>query len=165
MKKYSLEIQAAALRRILPPNSETLAQVSRDMGISIPTLIAWKKSAASSDNIDIENTDDECQLSSEEKFDIVVLTAHMNETEFGEFARNKGIFVEQIEQWRLICRQANANFGQVCKRYNALLKEKDEEIKEIQRDLAKKNKALAEMAAELVLRKKCMAIWGEEEAE
>ena len=166
MKSYSSEIREAALRRLLPPKSESLADVSRDMGISTQTLLNWKKKAlSSSEDLSLHNADDSSQFSSEEKFDIVLATASLNEAELGEYARTNGLFVEQIRTWHLICRKANANFGAECKRFNNLLKEKDDQIKALQQDLNKKNKALAEMAAEIVLRKKCSAIWGEERVE
>lgn len=165
MKQYSSQIREAALRRILPPNSEPITSVARDMGISAQTLINWRKSAASETPLELDSTKDSGQFSSEDKFDIVLATASMNETELGEYARNKGVFVEQIAMWRSVCQKANANFGDVCKRFSAQLKEKDEQIQQLKQDLNKKNTTIAEMAAEIVLRKKCLAIWGEEKAE
>ena len=38
-------------------------------------------------------------------------------------------------------------------------------IRELERDLGRKDRALAETAALLILRKKAAAIWGEDEAE
>ena len=166
MKSYSPEIREAALRRLLPPKSESPADVARDMGITTQTLLNWKNKALSSnDDLSLNSADDSSQFSSEDKFDIVIATASLNETELGEYARSNGLFVEQINTWLLICRKANGNFGAECKRFNTLLKEKDDQIKALQQDLNKKNKALAEMAAEIVLRKKCLAIWGEEKDE
>ena len=89
MKQYSLEVREAALRRILPPNAEPLSSVARDMGISAQTLINWRKNAADDDTLDLTGTDDDSQFSSEDKFNIVLATASMSETELGEYARNK----------------------------------------------------------------------------
>lgn len=160
--RYSQEVREAALRRLLPPKSEPLSAVSRDMGITTQTLINWKKKAAGGNTLDLDSTDDASQLSSDEKFDIVVATAQLNESELGEFARTKGLFVEQINTWRSICRKANSSFGDECRRFQNLLKEKDAQVSALERELEKRNKVIAELTAEIVLRKKSWAIWGEE---
>ena len=165
MNSYSPEIREAALRRILPPNSEPISSVSRDMGISDKTLRIWKDKAAADDSLDLNSFDESTIFSSEEKFDIVVATASMNETQLGEFARSKGIFVEQINSWREICKKSNDNFGKEWRKFNSLLKEKDNQIKILQENINKKDKALAELTAEIILRKKCSAIWGEKKVE
>ncbi len=165
MKQYSAEVREVALRRILPPNNESLSHVSRDMGISIQTLFNWKKKASADESISLDTTDDSSDLSSDAKFQVVLATASMNETELGEYARSNGLFVEQINNWRNICRSANSNWGLECKRFNALLKEKDEENRQLKQELRKKDKALADLAAELMIRKKYQAIWGEEKAD
>ena len=166
MKGYGPEIREAALRRILPPNPESISSVSRDMGISIPTLMNWKNRASADDNINMEQADeDSCTLSSDEKFEIVVAAAAMNETQLGEFAREKGLYVEQINNWCSICRQANANFGEVHAQFKAREKEKDAKIVALKAELDKKDKIIAELAAEIVLRKKSWAIWGEKKEE
>ena len=108
--KYSPELREAALRRILPPDPEPLAAVSRDLGVSIPTLISWKKKAAQEGGTGTSSDETE-KFSSIEKFDIVVASAAMNETELGEFARTKGVFVEEIKSWRSICENANDSYG------------------------------------------------------
>ena len=148
MKGYGPEIREAALRRILPPNPESISSVSRDMGISIPTM-NWKNRASADDNINMEQAaEDSCTLLSNKKFEIVV--AAMNETQLGEFAREKGLY------------QANANFGEVHAQFKAREKEKDAKIVALKAELDKKDKIIAELAAEIVLRKKSWAIWGEE---
>ena len=165
MKQYSAEVREVALRRILPPNNESLSKVSRDMGISIQTLFNWKKKASADESISLDTTEDSSDLSSDAKFQVVLATASMNETELGEYARSNGLFVEQINNWRNICRSANSNWGLECKRFNALLKEKEEENRQLKQELRKKDKALADLAAELMIRKKYQAIWGEEKAD
>lgn len=160
MSKYSPELREAALRRILPPNCESFANVSRDTGVSIQTLINWKKKAAQGTDADYTNSEKE-KFSSIEKFDIVVASAALNETELGEFARSKGVFVEEIKSWRKICEMANDTHGKETKRFKRELKERDQKIRGLEAIIQKKDKIIAELAAEIVLRKKAAAIWGE----
>lgn len=96
MNKYSPELREVALRRILSPNSEPLATVSRDLGVSVQTLINWKKKAGQVEDTETARYEAE-KFSSIEKFDIVVATAAMNETELGEFASSRGVFIDDIK--------------------------------------------------------------------
>ena len=90
-------------------------------------------------------------------------TYPMNETELAEYCRSKGLFAEQIEAWRDACLQAN---GGVAKQSAALqqeLKTEKKRSKELEKELRRKESALAETAALLTLRRKARAIWGDGE--
>jgi transposase-like protein len=89
----------------------------------------------------------------------------MSETELAEYARKKGLYVEQIMAWRDACMNANGGIAQEAARLNKELKAAERANKELQKELNRKEKALAETAALLVLRKKANAIWGEQEDE
>lgn len=96
--------------------------------------------------------------SSAEKFAVVLETASMNEAERAQYARRKGLYVEQIAAWTAACRDAN---GALVERPENRADKK--RIQELERELNRKEKALAEAAALLVLRKKAQAIWGDED--
>lgn len=103
--------------------------------------------------------------SSAEKFAVVVETAPLNEAERAEYARRKGLYVEQIATWIQACREANGALverpeNRVDKMGHAAHKKR---IHELERELNRKEKALAEAAALLVLRKKAQEIWGDED--
>ena len=78
--------------------------------------------------------------------------------------RRRGVFPEQILAWRHDCEQA-ASLSQHERRHEALdAKAQRQRIRELERDLRRKNAALAETAALLTLSKKAAAIWGDEES-
>ena len=162
--KYGPAVREAVLRRILPPNSEPISKVSRDTGISMQTIFNWKTQAHADGLSFPEGTKTE-KLSSKEKFRMVVESEALNETELAEYARTRGVSVEQLRQWREICENANGNHAVETVHLNKVIKEKDKQIKAIQADLNKKDKALAEASALAVLRKKARAIWGDPEGE
>lgn len=93
---------------------------------------------------------------------MVVETAMLNETEIGEYCRKRGLYPEQLRAWRTSCEQANAD-KTVIQRPGDRRADK-RRIQALERELQRKEKALAEAAALLVLRKKAQAIWGEGEA-
>ena len=87
----------------------------------------------------------------------------MSETDLAEYARQKGLYVEQIAEWRDACINANGGMARMARSLNAALKESEKEKRRLEKELQRKEKALAEAAALLVLRKKLEAIWGESE--
>jgi hypothetical protein len=58
---------------------------------------------------------------------------------------------------------ANANAAEQAREQRQHFKEDKRRIKQLEKELQRKEKALAEAAALLVLRKKVQAIWGEQE--
>lgn len=97
-----------------------------------------------------------------DKFAIVVETAVLSEIELAEYCRAKGVFVEQVEAWRDACMNANGGVAEQASKLQKDLRTKEQEIKALSRELQRKEAALAETAALLVLRKKAQAIWGDQ---
>jgi len=93
----------------------------------------------------------------------VLETASLNEVELGEYCRRKGLFPQQISAWREICAQAHAPLAPKADRKK--LRIQTQEIKRLEAELRRKEKALAETAALLVLQKKVRALWEEPEDE
>ena len=89
----------------------------------------------------------------------------MNEAALSAYCREKGLYPEQIAQWRSACEQANDWDRTQHQQLKANRRADEKQIAELKRDLQQKEKALAETAAILVLRKKAAAIWGEPEDE
>ena len=103
--------------------------------------------------------------SSEDKFAIVLKAASLNEAELAEYCRQKGLYVEQIAAWRKACLQANSDSAAQAKARREQSKQDRKQIKKLEQELRRKDKALAEAAALLVLQKKAQAIWGDGEDE
>ena len=165
MKRYSKERKEAILRKMMPPINMPLAELAREEGISYDTLNRWRKQLREGGNAVPGNGNNAEKWSAEDKFGIVLETAGLNEAETAEYCRKKGLFAEQIKAWKQACIQANANnSGKAQAAYKPSRKDLNK-IKSLERELRRKEKALAETAALLVLRKKASAIWGEDEDE
>ena len=76
----------------------------------------------------------------------------MNEAELAEYCRSKGLFAEQVHAWRDACMQANGGIAKEAARYQQELKQSSRRVKELEKELRRKEAALAETAALLVLR-------------
>ena len=162
---YSKELKDALLRRMLPPNNESITKISKEEGISEQTLRNWRDKARR-DGYAAPGTDAlPDDWSTQDKFLVVVETTSMNETELAEYARKKELYVEQIKSWKDACLNANGGVAKETARLNRELKDSEKERKKLEKELQRKEKALVEAAALLVLSKKANAIWGEPEGE
>ena len=90
-------------------------------------------------------------------------TAALNEADLATYCRQRGLYPEQIQAWRTACEQANDWERASSQRLGQATKDEKKRIQALERDLARKEKALAEAAALLVLRKNAAAIWGDGE--
>ncbi len=100
---------------------------------------------------------------SKDKFLAVLETSSLPEIEISKYCRKKGIYPEQIQDWKSVCEKANDWEKHSSKQLQKSIKQEQKKIKYLTSELTHKEKALAEMAALLVLRKKAQAIWGKEE--
>ena len=159
--RYSKELKEKILRQMMPPNNKSILELSRENDIPEQTLHAWKRKVrASGRAIPAGETSAE-RWSTKDKFLIVVESAAMNTIELAEYCRAKGLYVEQVVAWRDACMQANGGVAEEASRLNKTLKDKDKELRVLSTELRRKDAALAETAALLVLRKKAQAIWGD----
>ena len=97
----------------------------------------------------------------QDKFLIVLQIVAMSEIDFSEYCRKKGLYPEQVKAWKDACVQANGGVAEEAARLNQELKKSEQENKRISKELQRKEKALAEAAALLVLGKKADAILGD----
>ena len=146
--------------------NETATSLAEELNIPRTTIYQWVQTNNKKNKNNTINLKSKSNWTSQDKFHIVLETATLSENELAEYCRRKGIYVEEINSWKDQCLNANTSSRKedsVELKNN--LKEEQKKNKELQRELTRKEKALAETAALLVLRKKAQAIWGEEEEE
>jgi transposase-like protein len=160
---YSPERKTAVLKRMLAPTNMALRRLSQEEGISEATLHNWRSEARGKGQLLPDANAGPAGWSSRDKFAAVLETAALNEADLAEYCRKRGIFAAQIKAWRGACEQANDWDRTSMARLSQATKEEKKRIKELARELARKDRALAETAALLVLRKKLGAIWGGDE--
>jgi transposase-like protein len=101
--------------------------------------------------------------SASQKFAMVVATASLNEAELAEYCRKLGVYPEHVKAWRAQAERAMASGVVSAKELREAVASEKKRNKALERELHRKDKALAETAALLTLRKKAAAIWGEGE--
>jgi len=160
--RYTVDEKERLVARMFPPENISLADLAKETGISKSTLATWKYKEAgkhSKVNVNKSNT----SISSREKFLIVMETYTMSEIELSKYCREKGLYVEDIKKWSSSCIGANDIESTGTKVLRQELQDEKKHSKTLEKELTRKEKALAETAALLVLRKKLGAILGDQE--
>jgi transposase len=143
LAKYGQAFKNRAVARLLPPESAALEDVAHDVGVGVGTLERWTAAA---------------------RFDAVLTTAAMDEAARSAWCRANGVYPHELACWRQSATQALAEPEEA--RASPQQTQQDRRrIKELERELRRKDRALAETAALLVLSKKVAAIFstGEDE--
>jgi len=163
--RYPPERKESVLRKMMPPHNRSIKQLAQEEGISEATLFNWRKQAREKGLLLPDGDSGPEGWSARDKFAAVLETATFNETDLAEYCRKKGIYPEQLSQWRKACERANDWERECSRRLKTEKKADRQRIQQLERELRRKEKALAEVAALLVLQKKAQAIWGDPEDE
>ena len=152
MNEYSEAFKASLVRKMLPPGAVSANALATETGLNQSTLSRWLKDARSVGVMDKPAK----KWTPSEKLRVVVEASGLSEEKLGEFLRREGLHLAQVKEWQAL---AEASFVEV-PRGNAKPSADSKRIKELEREVLRKDKALAEAAALLILQKKAEAIWG-----
>lgn len=159
--RYSRAIKESVLKKVLPPEKRSIREVSREYGIHEQTIRNWIEQVGNG----ILNLDAELgpnYLSSAEKFHLVLEAAGIPENEMGAWIREKGLHSEHLQLWQQELRDTVTEKNNDHKQE---LRDAKKKIKGLEKELNRKDKALAEMAALITLKKKLHQILGDIEDE
>lgn len=157
MARYGEAFRNRAVARLLPPESADVGLVAKEIGVSVQTLERWREDAQSRPARGRAWT-------ARARLEAVITTAAMDEAGKNAWCRAHGIFPAELEQWCGSAAAALAEPEEARASPQATRADK-KRIKELERELARKDKALAEAAALLVLSKKVAAIFNKAEDE
>jgi transposase-like protein len=160
MSRYSPEFKEQVVRKMMPPHSQSVAKLSRDTGIAQPTLYAWRNKYRAQGEVVPAKSSKPDEWGWKAKAAALLKTETMNEAEKAEFCRQNGLYVEQLEGWQEAFEVADGWNEPVTK---AEINSEKQKVKKLEKELRRKDKALAEAAALLILAKKAQAIWGIQE--
>jgi transposase-like protein len=159
MSRYSIERKSAVLNKLLPPHNLSIPEIANLEGISQGCLYNWLKQARMEGRpVPGSRKTTTEGWPSQDKFAVILETASLNAQELSEYCRSKGLYPEQIERWKQAFIQ-----GMDQTRPEAESKESRKKIQKLEKEIQRKDKALAEAAALLVLQKKVRALWAEED--
>ena len=145
------------MARLLPPESATLEVVAREVGIGAGTLARWREGLQSRPARGRAWT-------AVARLEAVITTAAMAEAGKSAWCREHGVYPAELDKWRASAIAALSEPEEERASPQATRQDR-KRIKELERDLLRKDRALAETAALLVLSKKVGAIFNRGEAE
>ena len=101
--QYPDERKEAVLAKMMPPHNRTVADVAKEEGISTATLYNWRKEAREQGRLLPEHSSEPEGWSARDKFNAVLETAALSESELAEYCRRRGLYPEQVRRWRSAC--------------------------------------------------------------
>lgn len=166
--KFNQSFKVQAVEKVLNrPTNTSIEEMAGSLGVGYSTLQKWLAQARTQK---LEQTRSRHPMNqekrpqdwnAEEKLNMVIACAPLNEAEISELCREKGIYPHHIQQWK----EEFVKTATSAQKTNSPseIKHLKNELKDLQKELRRKDKALAETAALLVLKKKANAIWGNDE--
>lgn len=150
MARYGQAFKDRAVARLLPPESSGVDVVAQAVGVSAATLERWRADA-------LADGKKRGGWTAAARLDAVVTTASMSEEETNAWCRAQGLYPSELVQWReaatgALEQPSGAGPGKASSAERR-------RVRELERELRRKEKALAETAALLVLSKKLEAIF------
>ncbi len=137
-----------------------MKSVAEEINVNPWTLKNWMKSQQAQ-SISKESTSERRpkDWSLSERFQLLLESHGLDEEARNVLCREKGIFPHHLRQWR----EAFETGPSALQMNRSEVRELKEANKALQRELKRKEKALAEAAALLVLQKKYQALWEEKD--
>jgi transposase len=155
---YSEQFKKTAVQKYLSRGNRSVTAIAQEMGTTPFSIYQWAKSYKK--GLTVVNTTPRSpqDYSPSEKLDALLEYSRTPEAEKGEWLRKNGLTDEKITCW---CDMAKVGLGKKPDVRDAA--DDKRKIKNLEKELNRKEKALAETAALLVLQKKIAEIYGSEE--
>jgi transposase len=166
---YSEGFRKRMVEKLSGPHAMTATALSAEVDVPQSTLSRWLRGAGTVRPTMPPSNDNEAEpppakrpqdWTAEEKWAVVVEAAAVPQAELGAFLRRKGIHEAQLVEWR---EAMMAGLQRPSRRERKAANIERQRIHKLERELKRKDKALAETAALLVLKKKAQEIWGDED--
>jgi transposase-like protein len=154
VKQYTEAFKSRMIRRLVGPTAESASAVAAEVGVSQESLSRWLRAAGTVGGMARATRK---QWTGAEKLRVVREAHGLSDSALGALLRREGLHEAQLTAWRAAAEAALAEPT----RGRAGPSVEAKRIKELERELRRKDAALAETAALLVLKKKADAWWGD----
>ena len=160
--QYSSEFKEQLLAKVFTPNGSSTVELAQQSGVPYATLYTWikmskKQSVRPQQTIPLRPE----SQSAEAKLRAVLDTLDKTESERSAYCREHGIYMHHLTAWKeQILKDLDTMPTKKEKAEQQALKNENKKLKS---ELNRKDKALAEVSALLILKKKADLLWGVEE--
>ena len=164
-REYTTGFRARMVERLTGPHAMSASALARETGVAQATLSRWLKAAATLPPMAKKKDPPSPSAASartwtaEQKLAAVLEAAALSGDALGAWLRRNGLHAEQLAQWRAAALVGLD--GAAAAARSAASAASARRVRELERELKRKDKALAEAAALLVLRGKVEALWAD----
>lgn len=156
-QNYSREFKDAVVSKIINRGDRTILSVCEEVGVPKQTAANWLQRHG---KVGLNPTPrGRMKWTGEAKLKAVVDTSGLSESDVGVYLRREGLYSNQVTEWR----------ADIIEHFETKPKfakdERDTKIRDLEREILRKDRALAEASALLILQKKVDLIWGNKSAD
>jgi len=159
-KSYPTEFKEQALSKARDRGAKTLQNIAGELNLSLGTLKNWLKESGATQGLVLPTNTATTTWSAAQRLTALLESHALKDQSLHAWCREKGLFEHQLRHWQ----------NEFCKidrpaatPADAALRRAKQKNDQLERELRRKDKALAEAAALLVLQKKFQALWEVEE--
>lgn len=152
-RNFSKEFKDSIVRKLLSRGNKTVEQFCSENNLALSTVSRWQTNCGNV--LEMKYKKDKSKYSSEKILKAISETYSLSEEDLGIYLRKNGLHSSQLEEWRV-------SFLALMSQPKINLNKKDERdvrIKDLEKNLRKKDAALAEVSALLILQKKANLLW------
>lgn len=161
--QYSEAFKSKMVQRMVGPAAISASRLAQEVGIGQPTLSKWRRDAEGRiRRVKFDSPPPSPRpprrpedWSSEDRLRAVLEASRLSDEELGAFLRHEGISEAVLAEWKAAMLEALSPQRKTTG--------DSRRVRELEKQLRRKDKALAEAAALLVLQKKVRALWGDED--
>lgn len=152
-QRVTREFKEAIVRKLLTRGNQSVQEFCDQQNLALSTVTRWRSESANV--LGMKSKKNKLKYSSEQILKIISETHSLAEEELGRYLRENGLHTNQLTEWRESILQSM----QRAKANPNKKDERDAKIKDLEKNLRKKDAALAEASALLILQKKIQLIW------
>jgi transposase len=159
MGHLSAAAKEAIVLKAINRGAETLDSVAKTNNVGLSSLQKWLRRYREGQPLPSDKDAPSGKLSRAEKFQHILATASLDDVSLGKYCREHGLYSHELKQWQELLMLE----PKIDKDQRVDLKQLKAENKQLKKELRRKEKALAEASALLVMKKKADLIWGDAE--
>ena len=172
-KTYSASFRMEMIQKLTSPRGPSALELGAKVGVAPSTLSRWLREATTVRRVDVKDDDDQKQprpvrgarrpqdWPAQEKLRVLRAATGLSGSELGALLRREGVHEADLGEWR-----DQADKGALAALSGTRQRSADQKrVRKLESELRRKEKALAEAAALLVLSKKLNALWGDEDGD
>ena len=166
MKTYTAGFKGRMVQRMAGPEAISATALAREVGVAQNTLSRWLREASeSAPTVASMKKKRPDRRTAEEKLEIVLKAAALTDDDLGAFLRREGLHEAQLEEWRSKAMEGATGALKAPHGKRSQQTPERRRIRELERELRRKNDALAEAGALLLLKKRFEEMLGDADDE